>query len=202
MFDIILLGDPAAGKATQAKFLSKKYKLYDLDMGRELRKLSSSTKDIQLKKTFNQTLNAGKLTPTKIVREILKNKIYNTPKNKGILFDGTPKMIGEARLVSKWLKEIKRSPNRILVFYIKIPEAEVLKRMTSRKEYSQGKFSKRADDSPRALKQRVRYYRKNISQVLEFFKKKYPLNVINGIGSEEEVCKRIENKIYEFNDKN
>ena len=37
--NIILLGDSAAGKATHGKYLAKKYRLYDLDMGRELRGL-------------------------------------------------------------------------------------------------------------------------------------------------------------------
>ena len=42
--NIILLGDPAAGKATHGKFLADKYKLYDLDMGRELRQLEHNPK--------------------------------------------------------------------------------------------------------------------------------------------------------------
>ena len=36
--NIILLGDPAAGKATQSKLLMQKFPLYDLDMGKEKKK--------------------------------------------------------------------------------------------------------------------------------------------------------------------
>ena len=37
-FNLILLGDPASGKGTQAVRLVKKYRFYDLDMGHEVRK--------------------------------------------------------------------------------------------------------------------------------------------------------------------
>src|SRR4051812_11243616 len=107
--NIILLGDPAAGKQTHAAELSKKHKMYDLDMGRELRVLDKGTKNSALKKVLDKTLNQGKLSPTKIVQEIFKHKFATIPKSKGILFDGTPKMIGEARLVHKLLQQTGRN---------------------------------------------------------------------------------------------
>ncbi len=35
-FNLILLGDPGAGKATQAAYFAKKYNMFDFDMGKEL----------------------------------------------------------------------------------------------------------------------------------------------------------------------
>src|SRR4051812_41914690 len=102
--NIILLGDPAAGKATHGKFLERKYKLYNLDMGRELRLLERNKK-LREKYKLDKTLDSGKLTPTELVRNLLHDKIHATPDSKGILFNGTPKMLGEAKLVSKWLKQ-------------------------------------------------------------------------------------------------
>src|SRR5579872_3134615 len=100
--NIILLGDPAAGKATHGKFIERKYKLYNLDMGRELRSLEHNPK-LRKKYRLDKTLDSGKLTPTELVRSLLRDKIHSTKKSKGILFNGTPKMPGEARLVAKWL---------------------------------------------------------------------------------------------------
>ena len=105
--NIILLGDPAAGKATHGEFLAKKFKLYDLDMGRELRSLEHNHK-LRKKYRLDKTLDSGKLTPTELVRNLLHDKIHSTSKNQGILFNGTPKMIGEAKLVAKWLRQEKR----------------------------------------------------------------------------------------------
>lgn len=187
--NIILLGDPAAGKATQAKNLMKKFRLYDLDMGRELRRIDVKTKNQLLRKELAATLNRGKLTPTKLVRGIFMQVIDSVPKNKGILFDGTPKMIGEARLVKKILDANGRS--NVKVIYLSIPQAETLKRMAGRREYFKGKYSKRADDTPAALKNRIRYYRRNIEGVKKYFAEIYGLRSINGIGGRNEIFKRI-----------
>ena len=195
--NIILLGDPAAGKATQAKRLVEKYGLYDFDMGRELRK--ARQKDKVLNEVLQKTQDKGKLTPTKIVREILHNRIVKTRKNTGLLFDGHPKMIGEAKLVHKWMNEVGRTDT--IVIYLKVPRSEVERRMLGRTEYFKGKYSKRADDTVQALKNRIRYYRENISEVILFFKQKYPFGVVDGLGSEAQVAKRIEKAIYELTQK-
>jgi adenylate kinase len=173
--NLILLGDPAAGKATHAAYLCRHFNMYDLDMGKELRRIKNT--ELRTKIGLDKTLDKGKLTPTEIVRKILKEKIKATPKSKGILFDGTPKMIGEAKLVAKWLREEKRT-NPIVV-YMSIPMAETVRRMTQRKEDFKGKFSKRADDDIKALQNRVKYYRNNITEVVKYFKTLYKFKKIS-----------------------
>jgi chromosome segregation protein len=93
-------------------------------------------------------------------------------------------MIGEAKLVYKWLKEYgRRDP---IVLYLSIPMKETVLRMSSRKEYSGGKLQKRDDDSLEALKNRVKYYRTNIAEVVSFFRSKYEYKRIDGMGTVEE----------------
>jgi adenylate kinase family enzyme len=193
--NIILLGDPAAGKATHGAFLAKKFDLYDLDMGRELRALEHNP-ILRKKYRLDKTLDSGKLTPTELVRSLLHDKIHGTPKHRGILFDGTPKMLGEAKLVAKWLKQEKRE--RVLFIYLSIPIAETVRRMTSRKTYFRGKFSKRPDDNNHALKNRIAYYKKNITEVVAYFKNHYPFIKISTMGTIPEARKRLAEhlKIY------
>jgi adenylate kinase family enzyme len=64
-FNLILLGDPASGKGTQAKRLVKKYHFYDLDMGREVRKPTALAQY-----DYAHTTAIGHLTPTGVVRNI------------------------------------------------------------------------------------------------------------------------------------
>lgn len=196
--NLILLGDPAAGKATHAKYLCERFNMYDLDMGKELRMIKSQKSKV--KSILNRTLDKGKLTPTNLVRKILFEKIHATPKTKGILFDGTPKMIGEAKLVTKWLKNEKRS--NPLVVYMSIPAKETVRRMTMRKEDFAGKFGKRADDDAKALQNRVKYYRINISEVVKFFKKIYSFKKISSNAPVPKVRKVLVNLIKEHTLKN
>lgn len=187
MFNLILLGDPASGKATQAKKLCKKYKLYNFDMGEQLRLLRQKNKKIN--RELIKTKDQGKLTPTAIVRAILKKHIQSAPKQQGILFNGHPKMVGEAKIVHRLLNQTGRKDSEVLVLYVHIPKKEVIKRMLGRK---------RADDNIKALANRIKYYHLNIAEVIKFFKSKYQFADLNGLGTVPEVNKRIEKKIHEF----
>lgn len=192
--NLILLGDPGAGKATQGAILAKKYNMFDYDMGRELTILRDKNKEVNLAQ--ERTADKGILTPTKIVRELNKTKILSLPNSKGILFDGHPKMLGEAKLIAGLLKKQKRS--KPLVIYLSIPESEVVKRISKRKGYNETKYNKRADDSLQALKNRARYYKKNIKEVIQFFQSQYDYKKIDGLGTRSEVSKRIAKVVQEY----
>ncbi len=183
-FNIILLGDPASGKATQAKRLVKEYHLYNLDMGREVKKPAATAQY-----DYAKTTALGKLTPTVVVRGIFKKVIVGTPAKQGILFNGTPKMINEAQLVARCLKQSERTDP--LVIYLSIPTSEIMRRAAKRRVYFQGRLVKRDDDNERALRNRKRYYEKQVSQVVRFFKERYDFKRISGVGSEAEVAKKI-----------
>lgn len=185
VLNIFLLGDPAAGKATHATYLCKHYSMYDFDMGKELRNMRERGGAVKNKLT--QTYDKGKLSPTDMVREISRQKILTTPKNLGLLFDGHPKMLGEAKLIVKRLKEQGRT--NPIVIYLSIPMSETVKRMTERKADFAGKFGKRTDDNPNALKERVKYYRKNIKEVVSYFKTLYPYKKISSDAPVPEVRK-------------
>jgi adenylate kinase len=190
-FSIILLGDPGAGKATQASYLVKKYGLYDFDMGKELTLARSDKKiDAILKKNYD----VGKLAPTAVVRQIIRQKIFDLPRTQGILFDGTPKMLGEAKLIHRWLNSTGRT--NIVFFYLAVPTTVTIERVIKRKGYSVGnQFKKRRMDTILALRNRAAYYRKNVKQVVEFFQKHYKFDRISGIGTRQEVRARIQKVI-------
>jgi adenylate kinase len=182
--NVILLGDPASGKGTQAARLAKKYRFYNFDMGAEVRKPA-----MRAKFDYAKTTGAGNLTPTTIVRNILQKTIHVVPAGRGILFNGHPKMIGEARLAAKWLREAgRRDP---IVIYLQVPAAETLRRAAKRVVLVGGRLVKREDDSGQALLNRRKYYREQVAHVVAFFKKKYAFKNISGIGTETQVYGRI-----------
>jgi adenylate kinase len=193
-FNLILLGDVGAGKATQSAYFAKKYKMFDFDMGRELtllRKQNAYIDSVQ-----KRTADKGILTPTKIVRGILQSTITKIPKSQGILFDGHPKMIGEAKMVKKLLAESKRTDP--LVIYLLIPPEESVKRVLLRKGYDHTQVKKRSDDTIAGLKNRAKYYRDQIKKVTEYFSNHYDFVCIDGVGTPDEVRKRVQNAITAF----
>lgn len=189
--NLILLGDVAAGKATQSAYFSKKYKLYDFDMGRELTILRE--KQSSVNNTLKKNYDKGILAPTQLCRKILKDTISSIPNSKGILFDGHPKMVMEARLVNKLIKESGRTLP--LVLYITIPVKETQKRIASRKGYLGTGTTHRSDDTIKGLQNRAKYYRINIKAVTEYFASVYTFARIDGMGSPSQVRQRIQKAI-------
>jgi adenylate kinase len=177
--NIVLLGDPAAGKATQAVRLAKRYNLLDFDMGSVLRSIQHNP-SVAKKYNLEQRLSSGNVAPTELVRGILETTIRTTPSDKGILFDGTPKMRGEALLVMRELRKAQRE--NLIVLYLTVSLQETVKRMKGRG---------RSDDTLESLKNRVRYYRKHVSGSIEAFRKQYPFKKISGLGTESQVFARL-----------
>lgn len=182
VFNLILLGDPTAGKATQAVRLLRRYPfLQEFDLGAWLRSLKTDrAEELRVKEITGK----GILAPTNFARAKFKEVIFTTPPSRGIFFDGNPKMLGEAKLVYKWLKEAKRSDP--LVIYLSIPRKEMLQRLGIRKA-QEG----RADDRLQSLRNRLKYYAKDIPAVVQFFKKHYSFKKISGLGTRAEVYRRL-----------
>lgn len=179
--NIILLGDPTAGKGTQAGPLAKRYSLREFDFGNWLRNLTGNER-----KRFQIATKSEKgiLTPTALARAKFKEVIFGTPASEGILFNGNPKMLGEAKLVWKWFREAgRRDP---IVIYLGIPKAELMKRIAIRAQEE-----KRPDDAMRNLMNRMKYYEKHIPAALVFLKTKYRYKAVSGLGTRKEVFARI-----------
>lgn len=191
VFNLILLGDPGAGKATQASYFAKKYRMLDFDMGRSLTLLRERSAKVDAMQ--KRTADKGMLSPTKIVRAINQRVVLECPAVKGILFDGHPKMLGEAKQIAKLLRDTKRT--KPLVLYLKIPLSEMVKRIQGRKGYFHTKFSHRPDDTKAALHNRAKYYRKNIAEVIDFFQHQYTFAHIDGLGTRAQVRTRIQKAI-------
>lgn len=171
--------------------LVKKYHFYNLDMGREIRKPS-----VRAQFDYAKTTAVGHLTPTAIVRGIFKEVIGAVPSDKGILFNGTPKMINEAKLVSRLLTQNDRSVP--LVIYLDVPITETMRRMVKRVEKVGGKLVKRDDDTAHALRNRQKYYKVQIARVVAFFGERYTVKKISGMGTETAVAKKIEAAIKKY----
>jgi adenylate kinase family enzyme len=121
------------------------------------------------------------------VRDILREKIKRTSAVRGILFDGTPKMVGEARLVAELLQKMGRSDP--LVIYLRVPVSETMRRVAKRG---------RKDDTRAAFLNRVAYYRKEVAQAVLFFRKIYDFRLISGVGPPPVVARKIERAIKKF----
>lgn len=192
-FNIVLLGDSASGKNTQANILAKKYALKFIETGLYSRKLlKEKSKNGKLARL---TVGKGQALPVVLLKEFLIKEIKKKPKNKDFLFLGGPRLKPEAQLLNKLMKE---KGDDFLVFYITLPEKEIYKRSLARQKMKKIKNVYKVLDTEKIIKARIVYYKKQVSKTVKYFEKMKKLKKINGNQPIKEVTKNILREVKIF----
>lgn len=181
ILNFVLIGPPGSGKGTQAKLLLKRFKsYYYISTGKLFRKLSETKTDVGEK--IEKVVESGGLPFDDLSTTLWMYEIaFNVKKNQGIVADGFPRRLQEAKDLDAFLKFLDRKKNTYF-FLINISEKEALKRLPKRG---------RADDERGDIKRRFRLYRKRTIPAINYLKKQGFLIEINGEQPIEKVFKDI-----------
>lgn len=205
--NIVILGPQGSGKGTQAKLLAQKFGLDHFDAGRALREVARM--DTPLGREVYEIQNVTKtLVPSRILREILHIRLNDLGREQGIVFDGIPRNVEQARYFEEALQEFGRKIDRVI--FVDISEEESLKRIGKRfscekckeavilKENEAeicakcgGKLSQRADDTKEGIEKRLSIFKAETLPVMEYFEKKNLVSKIDGAQSVEKVFEDI-----------
>jgi len=183
-----LTGPPLSGKDTQGKLLAKKIKakflishvVIDHFFKRQKRGyLRIGKRVFSIKKEFEKRFKGGLYSP-ELVGHIISEKIRQDIKKNNLVFSGSPRMIQEAKIELKTLKELKVD---FKVIALKVSEKEILKRAEKRK--------REKEDDPEVVKRRIENYKKYVLPTINFLKKRGYLIEINGEGNIKEIHQKI-----------
>jgi len=211
---IIFLGKPASGKGTQADLLKKKFSLFSIDSGEILRKLIKENHPF--KERILRIMEKGELVPLWLVVFCWLNELLKVPKNQGVIFEGSPRQLEEAKILLEVLDWLKRK--KVKAIYLDVSDKELIKRVKARyfcpnclKEYSlilnpeikkdlrclvcHSKLTKRPDDNLKAFNKRLKDFYKTVYPVINFFKKQKILVKVKAEGTVEEIFQRILEKL-------
>lgn len=165
---ILFVGPQGSGKSTQGKLLARFLSVPYISTGDVFRGLGEEIKQI---------MDKGKLiddqTTSKIVEEKLKGEEYRN----GFIFDGYPRTMEQIKLFD---------PGFDKVIYLFLSDAEAIKRLLARG---------REDDTEYAITERLRNYHLQTDPVLDYYRQKGTLQKIDGLGSIEEIRRRIRDAI-------
>ena len=100
--NIILIGPPGAGKGTQAKYLVKKLKGYQVSTGDILRE--EIKKDTNIGKKIINNMNEGKFVSDEIFNNLIKDIVYDPQKKNRLIFDGYPRSLSQAKNLNSLLE--------------------------------------------------------------------------------------------------
>lgn len=180
-FNVILVGRSGSGKGTQAEILMKKFShFYYLVTGDLFRALSKEESDTG--KRIKKILDEGGLPIDDLATTMwMHNLAYNLNEDQGLLADGFPRRLPEAKSLDAFLGFLERLDGSFFIL-IDISSDEAYRRLKAR-----GRF----DDNDEAIKGRMDYYEERVVEVVEYYKKTDRLITINGQQSIEDVHKDI-----------
>ena len=200
----ILIGPPGSGKGTQAKKISEFLNYSFISTGDILRE--EVKKKTKLGNIVKEYMEKGALVRDDLMLKIIKK---NLKKKKGIVLDGFPRTINQAKGLDEILKNKSLKIDK--VFYLKVKDEEIIKRLSSRRicpkcqsvynlitkkpkndevcDICNLKLIQRDDDKEEVIRKRLEVYNEETKELLNYYKDK--ILEINGEGNPEEVFEKI-----------
>lgn len=197
---MILLGAPGAGKGTQADILCRELNLVHIASGDLFREAVSA--GTALGKQAKAFMEKGLLVPDDITISLIREKISGLGSGKGVLLDGFPRTLEQARALDKDLEGQGKKVDRAV--YIKASEAELLRRLSGRWICRQcqapyhmqsappkvagkcdkcgGELYQRADDTAETVKKRLEVYFAQTAPLIDYYRRAGKLVEVNGEG--------------------
>jgi len=196
--NILLVGPIASGKGTQAQRLIEKFSLAHVEMGGLLRAITKE--ETPLGQKVKDFLDNGKLVTDDIVAEIVENYLQGINRLDGILFDGFPRILSQA----KYFEEIltKKGLKIDAVVYLTLPKEEILDRILNRRTCEKcgrifnvvtlpskvegicddcgGNLVKRSDETEEKTAVRIKWFEDEVVPMINYYQEKGMVEEVDG----------------------
>ena len=196
--NIVLLGPPGIGKGTAAAKLSKKMQIPHISTGDMLRENVAHKTKLGLE--AKSYMDKGLLVPDDVVIEMMKERLKKDDCKKGFILDGFPRTIKQAEEIGKEIKIGK-------VVNIQASDKIIIGRLSKRKickkcgfiyhlvyikpkkdnacDKCGSELYQRADDKPKAVKERLKVYMKETEPLVDYYNEKGIIANVDGSGTPE-----------------
>ena len=179
MKKLLIMGPPGAGKGTQAKILAEKYSLIHLSTGDILRgEISKKTDTGQEAQSY---MDAGNLVPDNVLLSMMESTLTEL-QNSGIILDGFPRTIPQAKGLNDIFEKLNSKINHVLNIHVE--ESKLIKRLIERAQNSG-----RKDDTEEVIIKRQKVYTELTAPLINFYKNE--IIQIDGDGTIDQVTQRI-----------
>ena len=179
---LVLLGAPGSGKGTQATRLREHLQVPHISTGELLRAAVAAGTPLGLQ--AKAVMAAGNLVSDDIVLGMLEDRFKQPDAGSGFILDGYPRNLAQANALDGLLTRIGQ-PMDIAV-QLDVGTELLVDRLAGRAA-AEG----RADDSPDAVRNRLKVYDQQTAPVVEFYRNQGKLAHLDGVGSLDDVFTRI-----------
>ena len=179
---LVLLGAPGSGKGTQAARLRDHLQVPHISTGELLRAAVNAGTPLGLQ--AKAIMAAGNLVSDEIVLGMLEDRFQQSDTANGFILDGYPRNLAQASALDALLTRIGQ-PMDIAV-QLDVANDLLVERIAGRAA-AEG----RADDSPEAVRNRLKVYDQLTAPVVDFYRNQGKLAHLDGVGQPDEVFTRI-----------
>ncbi len=180
---LLLLGPPGAGKGTQAERLVKRHRIPQISTGDMLRDAVAARTEIGLR--AQSIMKRGELVPDEIVIGVARERLSREDARGGFILDGFPRTVNQAEALDELLENLGTKLDRCIALVA--DEPAVIARLLSR-----AKVEGRNDDNEETIRTRLLVYREQTEPLVAYYRKRDVLTEVDGMGSIDEVEKRVE----------
>ncbi|MGB3244095.1 MAG: adenylate kinase [Sulfitobacter sp.] len=207
---LILLGPPGAGKGTQAKRLEDQFGLIQLSTGDLLREAVAAGTNAG--KEAKSVMEAGELVSDEIVLNILRDRLGNPDCAAGVILDGFPRTIPQAKALALLLRDQGAKVHAAISLEV---EDEAMVTRISGRHTCEGcgegyhetfkrpavegtcdqcggqKFRRRADDNADTVRRRLVAYHRETAPLIDFYDGESALQSLNAMGDIDAITESL-----------
>lgn len=202
---IVLCGPPGCGKGTQAERLTGQFGIPRLTTGEMLRRaVQAGTPVGQVAQGY---MHRGALVPDPVIIDLMRERMTDPDCRGGYILDGFPRNRTQAEACDRMLKAARERVDHVVFF--DVPEEEILRRLTGRRECRQcgatfhmtfqppqqagrcdrcgAELCQRDDDREETIQRRLAVYREATTPLMEYYGRQGVLRRVSGVGTPETV---------------
>jgi adenylate kinase len=209
---IVLLGAPGSGKGTQSQRLVERLGIPQISTGDLLR--AAVAKGTELGLRAREAMEGGRLVDDSLVLGMFRERLQEPDTRRGFILDGFPRNLAQAHALQRLLETLKRPLDAVV--QLDVDYAELVRRISGRRSCADcgrvfnlltspaasqlepcpktgapHRLMQRPDDNEATVAERLRVYDEKTRPLVDFYRARGLLRVINAQGEVSEVTRRL-----------
>lgn len=208
--NLIMLGPPGAGKGTQAERFAKGHGIPKISTGDILREAVKTGTALGLQ--AKAVMDRGELVGDEVMIGIVRERLDRPDAAPGFILDGFPRTVAQAAA----LDAIMAGRDPLIVVDIAVPEAELVRRLASRRiceacglnaegegaaggicQRCGGTLKQRPDDSEAVVRERLKVYHRNTEPLIDYYRARPTFRSVDGAQTPERVAAALVTAVHE-----